>query len=307
MRVAVMGAGALGGFYGGLMARAGEDVTFIARGKTLEALRDHGLTVKSRLKGDFTIPVTATNDANSLGAVDLVFFSVKSYDLDTAVQAIKPLVGPETMVLSVQNGIDNEQRIGKIVGDQAVIGGVVVVSSTVEAPGVIAQVGGPALVRFGEMTPGITPRVRRLKDLFDKIDIPAEALEDIRGPLWQKFMLICAMSGVCSLTRLTLQQIFAVPETKQFYRDVMAEVTAVARAQGVDLPESAADDALVAMQSMLATAERGSMAYDLMAGRRIEIETLNGTVVRLGRESGVATPYNFAIYASLKPFANGAP
>jgi 2-dehydropantoate 2-reductase len=172
---------------------------------------------------------------------------------------------------------------------------------------VIAQVGGPALVRFGEMTPGITPRVRRLKDLFDKIDIPAEALEDIRGPLWQKFMLICAMSGVCSLTRLTLQQIFAVPETKQFYRDVMAEVTSVARAQGVDLPESAADDALVAMQSMLATAERGSMAYDLMAGRRIEIETLNGTVVRLGRESGVATPYNFAIYASLKPFANGAP
>ena len=307
MRIAVVGAGALGGFYGGLLARAGENLTFVARGQTLATLRDAGLTVRSRLAGEFTLPVDATDDPDGIGPVDLVFLGVKTYDLNAAIATVRPLVGPETMVLCVQNGIDGPERVGNALGEGAVIAGAVYVSATVEAPGVVAQVGGPGLVHLGELTGGRTPRLKRLGELFVRAGVPTEVHADVRRPLWQKFMTICAMSGLTALTRLTLRQIFACPETRLLYRDLMAEVTAVARARGVDLPEDAADEMLRTVLAMDPPPERGSMAYDLLAGRRLEVEDLNGAVVRLGRELGVPTPINRVVHAALKPLAAGAP
>jgi 2-dehydropantoate 2-reductase len=307
VRIAVMGAGALGGFYGGLMARSGEDVTFVARGRTLEVLRADGLTVGSKLAGDFALPVAATDDPSGMAPVDLVLFGVKAYDLEAAAARVRPLVGPETMVLSLLNGVDNGDRLGRIVGAQAVVDGAVYVSATVEAPGRIAQIGGPGLVRFGEHSGPRTPRLDRLKDLFERIGVPSVVHDDMRVPLWEKFMAICAMSGVSALTRLTLRQIFDCPETRAFYRDVMVEAVAVGRAHGVDLPENAADDMLQMLLTMPALPERGSMAYDLLAGRRLELATLNGTVVRLGHDHDLPTPSNAAIYAALKPYADGPP
>jgi len=307
MRIVIVGAGALGGFYGGLMARAGEEVSFLARGKTAEALRTRGLTVRSKLAGDFTIPVTVLDDPAGAEPPDLIFFAVKAYDLEDAAERIRPLVGPETLVLSVQNGVDAEERLARIIGPDGIASGAVYVSATVEEPGVIAQVGGPGLVQFGPYAGVPMSRLAELKALFDRIGVANELHEDMRRPLWEKFMAICAMSGVSALTRLTLRQIFDCPESRALYRDVMAEVTAVARARGVDLPESAADRMMENLERMPALPERGSLAYDLMAGRRLELETLNGTVVRLGRESGVDTPCNRVIYAALKPYVDGSP
>ncbi|CAN5814544.1 2-dehydropantoate 2-reductase [soil metagenome] len=307
MNIVVMGAGSLGGFYGALLARAGNDVTFVARGKTLEALRTNGLTVNSKLAGVFTIPVTATDDIASLSPPDLIFLSVKAYDLEAAAQAIAPLVGRHTTVLTVQNGIDHPRRIARHIEQPRIVPGVVYVSANVSEPGVIDQVGGPGRVLIGELAGPISARTESIRDVFSAAGIPTEIFDDIWTPLWEKFMAICAMSGVSALTRLTLQQIFNCTESRTLYRDIMAEVLSLARASSVDLPESAADDFLTMMLAMPELPLRGSMAYDLLAGRRLEVDTLNGTVVRMGEELGVPTPMNKAVFAALKPFAGGPP
>ena len=309
MRIAVVGAGALGGFFGGLLARAGQDVTFIARGRTHDALAQRGLTVRSKLAGEFSIPVEATDNPASIGPVDLVFFSVKAYDLDAAARSIAPLIGPGTALLAVQNGIEHLDQLRGQFGPETVIPGVVYISATVEEPGFVAQIGGPGIIHFGDGAQGHVPNA--------KLDLVESTLAaggignvrhaDIEPELWKKFMFICAMSGVSALTRLTLRQIFDCLETGAFYYDVMAEVATVARAAGVDLPESAPDEAMDGLLTMPALPERGSMAYDLMAGRRLELETLNGAVVRLGARYGVPVPANRAIYAALKPYTAGPP
>lgn len=307
MRVAVMGAGSLGGFYGALLARAGDDVTLIARGQHLDAIRAGGLTVKSVLFGNFTVPIGATDDPATIGPVDLVLFCVKAYDLDQAAAAIRPLVGPATMVLSVQNGIDNEERLAAVVGEEAVVAAAVYISNQVEAPGVVVQSGGPGHVLVGEVAGGVSDRIQRLEDHLKGAGIDARADPDITVTLWEKFVTICAFSGVTALVRLPLGPVTACPETRSFFHGVLAEAAAVGRARGVGLRATLADETLdLLSQPRLATLY-GSMAHDLMAGRRLEVETLNGTVVRLGRERDVATPCNFAVYAALKPYADGPP
>jgi len=307
MRVAVMGAGALGGFYGALLARAGDDVTLIARGAHLDAIRVNGLTVKSVLVGDFTVPIGVTDDPASIGPVDLVLFCVKAFDLDQAAASIRPLVGPETMVLSVQNGIDNEERLAAVVGERAVIPAAVYVSNQVASPGVIVQSGGPGRVLIGELGGGLSPRLERLHAHLRQAGIDAEADPDIAVALWEKFVAICAFSGVTALVRLPLGPVTSCPETRAFCRGVLDEVASVGRARGVALPPPLADDTLDLLSQPRMAALYGSMAHDLIAGRRIEVETLNGTVVRLGAETGVPTPCNFAVYAALKPYADGTP
>ena len=307
MRVAVMGAGSLGGFYGALLARAGDDVTLIARGKHLDAIRANGITVKSKLAGDFTVPIAATDEPASIGPVDLLFFCVKAFDLDQAAEAVRPLIGPETVVLPVQNGIDNEERLARVVGDRAVVGAAVYVSNQIAAPGVVVQSGGPGRMLIGELDGGVSPRIERLRDHLRRAGIDAEAHPDIRVALWEKFVTICAFSGVTALTRLPLGPVTSCPETRAFCHGVLAEVAAVGRARGDALAETLADDALALLSQPQMAGLYGSMAHDLMAGRRLELETLNGTVVRLGGESGVATPCNFAVYAALKPYADGPP
>jgi 2-dehydropantoate 2-reductase len=307
MRILIVGAGALGGFYGGLLARSGADVTFLARGATLDRLRNGGLTVESNAFGSFTLPVSTSASIDELEAPDLIFFSVKAYDLEETARQIAPLVREGTTLLAVQNGIDHPQRLEAILGEGQVVPGVVYVSTTVPSPGMVVHVGGPGLLQIGEIAPRVEDRINALGAAFSAAGVPVEVTPDIWPRLWTKFAAICAMSGVSALTRLTLRQILDVPESRRLYQDVMAEVTRVALASGAAVPDDTADRLMTMLEQMPALPERGSMAYDLLAGRRLEIETLNGTVVRLGEAYGVPAPMNRAIYAALLPYRDGAP
>jgi 2-dehydropantoate 2-reductase len=306
MRIAVIGAGGTGGYFGGLLARAGQDVTFIARGTQLQALRTQGLTVESRLAGTFTVPVRATGDPNEVGSVDLILFCVKTYDTDTAAESIHPLIRPETMLLSLQNGIDNEERIARAVGHDSGIGAVAYVTSTIKAPGVVAQTAGPGKIILGELSGGASARTERLRGVLQRAGITAEVHPDIRVVLWQKFLFICAFSGVTAVTRLPIGTVLADPVTHTLFEGTSEEVAAVASAGGIDLPADCVEQAL-ATAAAVEPWGRGSLYHDLAGGRRLELESLNGEVVRRGREHSVSTPLNFAIYAALRPFVDGAP
>lgn len=306
MRIAVMGTGGTGGYFGGLLARAGEEVTFIARGAQLEAIQNNGLTIKSSLCGNFSIPVHATADPGRIGPVDLVLFCVKAYDNHAAADQIRPLIGPETIVLSVQNGIDNAQQIGNIVGHEHLIGAVAYVFSTIEAPGIVAQTAGPGKIVFGELQGGASRRTEKIHRMLLKAGIAAELHPQIQTALWQKYIANCGINGMTALTRLPLGEILACAETGRFLRATMEEVEAVARAGHADLPQGCVDQSIAFVNS-LGPSARGSMYYDLHAGRRLELEVLNGTVVRLGHAHGIPTPFNFSIYAALKPYLNGSP
>jgi 2-dehydropantoate 2-reductase len=306
MRIVVIGAGGTGGYFGGLLARAGQDVTFIARGTQLEALRTRGLTVESRLAGTFTAPVSATDDPHEVDFVDLILFCVKTYDTDTAAERVRPLIRPETMLLSLQNGIDNEERIARATGHASGIGAVAYVTSVIKAPGVVAQTSGPGKIIFGELSEGASARTERLRDVLQGAGIAAEVHPDIRVVLWQKFLFICAFSGVTTVTRLPIGTILADSVTRALFRGVVEEVEAIVRAGEIDLPADCVEEALATAAAAEPWAH-GSLYHDLAGGRRLELESLNGEVVRRGREHGVSTPLNFAIYAALRPYVDGPP
>jgi 2-dehydropantoate 2-reductase len=306
MRIAVMGSGGTGGYFGGLLARAGEEVTFVARGAHLEALRMRGLTVKSRLAGTFTLPVRATDSPNVVGPVDLILFCVKTYDTDSAAESIRPLLGAETMLLSLQNGVDNAERIVRIAGHDSGLGAVAYVVSAIEAPGVIAQTAGPGRIVLGELAGGTGALIERLHSTLQSAGIAAEVHPDVRIAIWQKFLFICAFSGVTTLTRVPIGTILADPVTHDLFRATVEEAEAVARASGIELPEDCVEQAL-ATAAAVEPWGRGSMYHDLANGLRLELEALNGEVVRRGDEQDIKTPLNFVIYAALKPYINGAP
>jgi 2-dehydropantoate 2-reductase len=306
MRVTVMGSGGTGGYFGGLLARAGEDVTFIARGAHLAAIRARGLTVRSRLVGDFTVPARATDDPAESGRADLVLFCVKAYDTESAAERLGPAVGPDTVILPVQNGIDSAERIGRVVGSERVIGGLAGVSSVVEAPGVIEHRAGPDVIQLGELDGPPSARAERIAEALRRAGVKAQVRPDMRVALWEKFVLICGLSGLTALTRLPLGAVLACPETRALLQQAMEETESVGRAVGVAVPAGHAGRRMKFFEGS-DPAIRGSLYYDLAAGRRLEIDTLHGTVVRLGRERGVPTPASFAVYAALKPYAEGAP
>jgi 2-dehydropantoate 2-reductase len=306
MRVTVMGSGGTGGYFGGLLARAGEDVTFVARGAHLEAIRNNGLTVRSRLVVDFTVKAEATDDPGQAGPADLVLFCVKAYDTEAAAERLRQAVGPDTVILPVQNGIDSAERIGRVVGAERVIGGLAAVSSVVKEPGVIEHRAGPDVIQLGEMDGPPSARAERIAETLRRAGVKAQVRPDMRVALWEKFVLICGLSGLTALTRLPIGAVLACPETKSLFRQVMEETETVGRAERVAVSDGHVERMVKFFEGSDPTI-RGSLYYDLAAGRRLEIETLNGTVVRLGRERGVPTPANFAVYASLKPYADGAP
>lgn len=306
MRVAVIGVGGTGAYFGGLLARAGHDVAFLAQGPTLAALRERGLVVRSGAHGEFALPVVATDDPAAVGPVDLVLFCVKAYDTGAAAALLPPLIGPDTAVLSVQNGVDNEEHLAAVVGPGPVLGAIAGVSAHIEAPGIIVEQGAPAFLRFGELAGGESGRTARLLRELAGAGFAVEVSPEMRAQLWDKFVFICALSGVTSLTRLPLGAIRADPATARLYQGVMEEVAAVGRAEGVPLPDGAVErwyqGSFNAPPGIY-----GSMYHDLAAGRRMELEGLNGTVVRLGEARGIPTPLNFAIYAALRPYADGTP
>lgn len=306
MRVAVMGSGGTGGYFGGLLVRAGHDVTFIARGAHLAALRAGGLTIRSRLVGDFTVAVVATNDLTDVEPVDLVLFCVKAYDTDTAVELIRPLVSLHTVVLPLQNGIDAAENLGRVVGERHVLGGVALITSGITAPGTVTQTGGTGKIIMGELTGGTTTRTDGLVRTFEDAGIPAQVHHDIQIAIWEKFAFICAFSGITALTRLSIGPILASVEGRMLFDNVMQEVVTVARAQDVPLSGDSVERGL-ALAASFEPWTRGSLYHDLKLGRRMELDALNGTVVRLARHYGLSVPYNFAIYAALQPYKEGPP
>jgi 2-dehydropantoate 2-reductase len=305
MRIAVVGIGAQGGFFGALLANAGNDVTLIARGQTLDALRTNGLFVKSNTLGDIKLFEKATDRSAEVDPVDLIMFCVKTYDLDSAAQQMPPLISEGTVVIPVQNGIEAVDRIGKIVGLEQVLGGVSWVNARVENPGVIIHGGSTRLV-FGELAGGVTKRAEEISKVLKEANITAELHPNIRQASWEKMISNSAFNGVFSLIRLPLGPVRDCLDSMQLVRDTMEENVAVAKACGIVIPERFVDDSMKMLEGY-ATWARPSMQVDLMAGHRLELDALIGPIVRLGREKGVETPINSTIYRTLLPHLNGAP
>ena len=300
MKIAIMGTGGVGGYYGGLLAQQGHDVIFIARGAHLKAIQENGLQVKS-IHGDFQVkPAQATDDASQIGPVDLVIFCTKTYSMDEAAKQIEPIIGTETTVLPLQNGIDAADRIRAILGTEHLIGGATWISSAVEAPGVIKQVSQFRRVVLGELDGQVTPRVQVIRKAFDDTGITAELSENILKILWTKFVFISTASSLGSLTRLTIGEYRSIPETRTMMTSLMREVEAVARAQGVELDEDVVQKSLDFIDNA-APQIKPSMQLDVEAGRRSELEAMIGVIGRKGRDLRVPTPVADMVYASLLP------
>jgi 2-dehydropantoate 2-reductase len=290
-----------------VLARGGQEVTLIARGAHLKAIRAKGLTVKSQVLDDFTIPVQATDDAGEVGLVDLVLFCVKTYDIETAAEQSRPLFGENTLLIPVQNGIEVPDQLAQLLGEGHVLGGLTYVGGSIEAPGVVAQRGKTGEIIFGELGGGKSPRTERVLKALRQARLDATLVADIRRRMWEKFIVICATGGVLALLRQPFGPIFASPEASQLMRGTMEEVYALARASGIDLGNETVDRLFEFLKTNVNPAAQSSTLQDLLAGRRLELEHLNGAAVRLGRKLGVGTPINFVIYAALKPYVRGSP
>ena len=300
MRIAIMGSGGVGGYYGGLLAAAGQEVIFIARGAHLQALRDKGLHIKS-VHGDFTVsPAKATDRPGEIGAVELVIVATKTYHTDEAAQAIKPLIGADTVVISLQNGIDAAERIGSVVGMEHMVGGATWLSAALEAPGKIGQYSQFRRIALGELDGRITPRAQAAASVLATIPAVIELVPNIKQLLWTKFVFIAAISALGGLTRVAIGEYRQVPEAREVLAEAMVEVAAVAKASGVDLDADIVGKTLAFIDAS-APDIRPSMQRDLEAGRMSELESLIGVVVRLGKEHGVPTPVMRLAYALLNP------
>ena len=300
--VAVFGAGGVGAYLGGRLAQAGADVHLIARGEHLAALRAEGLRVESVL-GDFAVDLPATDDPTEVGPVDYVLFTVKAHDTESAAADLAPLLGEETAVISLQNGVDNEDLLAGAIGREHVLGGVARIFSTIGAPGVVEHTGGPAEFVFGELDGSRSERAERFLELCERVEgVNPELSTDVLVDVWEKAAFICAQSGMTAAVRLPLGEIRSTPESWAMYRRIVEEVVAVGRAEGIDLADDAADR-LVAFAEGLEGDVTSSLHYDMIHGKRMEVEALNGAVVRRAEAAGIGVPANEAIYAILKPWA----
>lgn len=300
MKILIMGTGGVGGYYGGLLAQQGNEVTFVARGSHLNAIRQAGLKIKS-IHGDFEIsPVRATDDPGEAGKVDLILFCVKTYNTEEAAQAILPAVGPQTVVMSLQNGIDAADRIGQVIGMEHMVGGVTWLSSAVEAPGMIRQISQFRRIVFGELAGGLSERIESLQKAFTNTGITVEVTEDIQKVLWTKLVFIAAVSSVGSLTRLPLGDYRSVPESRSLLSRIMTETESVARAQGVRLDEDVVEKWLDFIDTSVPQM-KPSMQLDIETGHRTELDSMIGVVGRKGRELGIPTPTVDFAYAALLP------
>lgn len=306
MRIAMMGSGGIGGYFGGRMAAAGADVTFVARGRHLDAMREAGLRLDSRDIGNAIIsPVNATDDPASVAPVDYVIIGVKLWDTENAGRAILPMLGPETAVLSLQNGVDCDDILAPIVGRERLISGVAFIASSISEPGVIRHIGTMQRIVMGEPGGRDSARLVALQDMMLKAGITAEISDDIQRTLWEKFVFLVGLSSVTTLMRTTLGPIRENRESREFLFNVMREAVAVGRAWGVNLPMDFAETRLPFADG-LPYDMTSSMHHDFEAGNKLELPWLAGTVVRLGREAEVETPACQAVYAALLPKAGGA-
>ena len=304
MRILVMGSGGVGGYFGARLAQGGADVTFVARGAHLAAMRTQGLMVESPTEPLHLQSVKVTDDPATLGPVDLIMFGVKLWDTEQTARRLLPVIGPETAVISFQNGVQKDDMLRPIVGEQALAGGVAYVATTIARPGVIAQTGPMQRLVFGEFDGRPSARLEAFHAACIAGGINAEISPDIRRAIWEKFVFLVALSGSTAATRHTVGPIRANPQTRQFLFDLMQEVVAVGRAHGVALPEDFATQRMAFLDGLPAEMT-ASMHHDLMAGRPLELEWLSGGVVRLAEAVGVATPMNRAVRDMLLLHAGG--
>lgn len=303
MRIAIIGSGGVGGYYGGRLAAAGSDVIFFARGAHLDALRSRGLRIHSPL-GDLHLPhVHATDNPAPVGPADVVFFTVKLYDTESAVALLPPLVGPETVVVPFQNGVDSVDRLIRAVGREHTAGGVAYVTAVIEEPGVIRHTANDRLI-LGELDGGRSPRLERLRQACLAAEFSATLSENIEVDIWTKFVWLTVLSGLTTVTRLPVGPICEDPDLVALAQAAFMEGMKVARAKGIALPVQVFDDFIPNLQS-LPPQTKSSMLQDLERGRPLELPWLSGAVVRIGEELGVLTPTHRFITTVLAPHATG--
>ena len=300
MRIAVFGAGGVGGYFGGRLARAGEEVVFIARGEHLRAMQASGLRVDS-LKGDFLVqPVQATDDPGQVGPVEMVLVAVKAWQVAEIAPGLAPLIGPDTGVIFLGNGVEAPAQLSSTLGAEHVLGGLSRISTFIAGPGHIRHVGIEPFVAFGELDGRPSQRVERLRQAFERAGVNVAVPEDIQAAMWDKFVFIAAISGVGAVARAPAGVIRSVPETRRMLEGALEEIARLAEARQVRLPKEVVAKTMALIDG-LSPAVIASMQRDIIEGRPSELDSQNGAVVRMGLESGVATPTHTFIYQALLP------
>jgi 2-dehydropantoate 2-reductase len=307
MRFAILGSGAVGGYFGAKLAKSGQQVTFIARGAHLDAIRSKGLQIKSAKLGDFVVTSPAESDTSKVGPVDVVIVAVKAYDNTAALPMLSPMVDDSTVVLTLQNGVDSVDQMADIVGVDNVLGGTTYVATALEGPGLIVQTGVHRSIFFGEVygtRDQVSPRVRNIAAVMAAADIQVTPVADARVPIWDKFVYLAAFSGFTGASRLAIGHIWKYPHVQEMFYACCREVAAIAKAEGVTISPDRFDMLKEYMTNIPPTT-RSSLLIDLEQGKRIEVEALQGAAVRRANKHGVPVPILSTLYALLKPWENG--
>lgn len=305
MKFGILGAGAVGGYFGARLAETGEDVTFIARGDHLKAIQETGFRVESE-NGDAHIhPATATDDPAKVGPVDYIFFAVKLFQTEEAAEFAKPMVGPNTAFVAMQNGVECAGALSQIHGPDKVMNGTSYISAVIAEPGLIKQTGTFASFAFGEQDGAMSERGQKLKQASDRAGLNPTFSDNVESLVWMKFLLIATMSGITTTTRKPIGELRDDPDIRKVIEASLRESIAVGRAKGVTLPDDAYEQQLKRISEFPAPMV-ASMVHDLNGGKRMELDWMSGAIRRFGQEVGIETPTHDAFYATLKPYMNGA-
>lgn len=300
MRIAIYGTGGAGGYFGSRLAQSGADITFIARGDHLRAIREHGLRVESDKGATVITSAQATDDPREVGAVDVVIVGVKTWQVNDAAHAILPMIGSETFVVPLQNGVEASSQLGQVVGLHHVLGGLCGTFSWVIAPGCIRSIGETNFIKFGELNNQPSQRSSRLREAFESAGVKVAIPPDIQVALWEKLLMVVGHGGLGAVTRAPVGVLRSLPQTRAMIVSCMREIFAVARALKVSLSDDTVERTMSFVDSFVPDATT-SLHRDIAAGKPSELEAWNGAVVRLGKEAGVATPLNEFIYGALIP------
>jgi len=305
VKIAIIGAGGIGGYFGALLAAAGEDVHFLVRSRTLQALRERGLTIESAVTPLHLPKVQASDDPSSIGHADIVIFAVKLPDAPAAARQVAPMLGPRTVAIPFQNGVESAQMLASELPRAQVACGVAYIAAALRAPGVVVHGGPFARLRFGALEPAQLPALEAFRDACRRAGIDGEVVADIRREQWEKFVFLVGLSAMTAVTRKPIGVIRADADMRATLRAVMRETFEVGCAEGVALPADFVDGRIAFVDTLPETMQ-ASMLHDLQAGRPLELPWLSGAVVRLGARHGIATPVNGTIVAALKPYVLGA-